>query len=216
MKLFILLAILIFSAHASQYSSSISPINTDIKKRMIQGKSWHKGCPVGLSSLRYLRIRHWNFQGHSTLGEMIVHKDIAHNVTEVFKHLYTIKYPIKQMRLVSDFKGKDWHSIEADNTSALNCRNVTGNKKKWSKHAYGKAIDINPIENPYISRTGYISHKASKPYRQRVHSPQKGTGYQAMLLPKSTAVTLFKKYGWQWGGDWKSIKDYQHFSIDIK
>lgn len=194
----------------AEYRSSISPITPEIKKRMLKGNSWRKGCPVGLEDLRYLRIKHLNFNGEEQMGEMIVHKEVSEEVTEIFKALYKAGYPIKKMRLVSDYKGSDWQSIESDNTSAFNCRAATGSKT-WSKHSYGKAIDINPIENPYISRKGYISHKASKIYRNRVH--QKSTyADKAVLLKGDKAVQLFKKHGWEWGGDWSGVKDYQHFS----
>ena len=149
---------------------------------MINGNSWKKGCPVALVDLRYLRIPYKNFEGHTKLGELIVHKDVAQSAINVFVELYNIGYPIKQMRLVSDFKGNDWQSIEADNTSALNCRAITGNKKKWSNHAYGKAIDINPIENPYISRTGHISHKESLKYKKRVSKPTRSLADRAIIL----------------------------------
>lgn len=194
----------------AEYRSSISPITPEIKKRMMKGNSWKEGCPVALKDLRYLRIKHINFNGEEQMGEMIVHKEVSAEVTEIFEALYNAGYPIKKMRLVSDYKGSDWQSIESDNTSAFNCRAATGSKK-WSKHSYGKAIDINPIENPYISRKGYISHKASKIYRKRVH--QKSTyADKAVLLNSDKAVQLFKKYGWEWGGDWSGVKDYQHFS----
>ncbi len=209
----LLLTLLINMLLADSYKSTITPITDDIKKRMLEGNSWRKGCPVGLSDLRYIRIKHFNFKGGNSTGELIVHKDVVNSVNNIFEELYNIKYPINQMRLVSDFKGNDWKSIEADNSSALNCRSVTGNKKKWSNHAYGKAIDINPIENPYISRKGYISHKTSVKYRKRVHMQSRGIADKAMLLKNDKATKIFKKYGWSWGGDWNSVKDYQHFSF---
>jgi poly-gamma-glutamate synthesis protein (capsule biosynthesis protein) len=189
---------------------SISPISLEIQKRMIMGNSWRVGCPVGLNDLRYLRLRYRDFRDVSCMGELIVHKDVAIEVLDIFESLYALKYPIHKMRLVSEYKGNDWQSIEADNTSAFNCRNATGSKK-WSKHSYGKAIDLNPIENPYISRKGRISHKASLKYRKRVH---KSTSHadKAVLLKDDKIVKIFKSYGWKWGGDWSSIKDYQHFS----
>ena len=208
-KIITILSVLTSSIWA-EYRSSISPITSEIKKRMIKGNSWREGCPIGLKDLRYLRIKHLNFNGEEQMGEMIVHKEISVEVTEIFKALYEIGYPIRKMRLVSDYKGSDWQSIESDNTSAFNCRKATGSKK-WSKHSYGKAIDINPIENPYISRKGYISHKASKIYRKRVHQKSTYTD-RAVLLKDDKAVQIFKKYGWQWGGDWSGVKDYQHFS----
>jgi hypothetical protein len=195
------------------YKASISPINSQIKKRMIAGNSWKKSCPVGLNNLRYIQVRHWNFQGKVGMGEIIVHKNVAQSIVKIFKALYKIQYPIRQMRLVSDFQGNDWQSIEADNTSAMNCRGTTGNSKKWSKHAYGRAIDINPIENPYISKTGRISHKASLEYRTRKHKASRGWADKAMILNHDPVKKIFKKYGWSWGGKWNTIKDYQHFYI---
>lgn len=177
---------------------------------MIEGNSWRNSCPVSLEDLRYLRVKHIDFRGKEMMGEIVVHKGVAVEVTEIFKNLYETAYPIKKMKLVSSYKGNDWQSIEADNTSAFNCRNATGSKQ-WSKHSYGKAIDINPIENPYVSRQGHISHKASLTYRKRAHTNATFKD-KAILLKNDQTVQLFKKYDWEWGGDWHGVKDYQHFS----
>ena len=194
----------------AEYQADISSITPKIKHRMLKGNSWRKGCPVSLQNLRYLQVTHRNFSGKDQRGEIIVHKDVASEVKQIFAELYAIGYPIRKMKLVSDYKGSDWQSIEADNTSAFNCRKATGSKN-WSKHSYGKAIDLNSIENPYISRSGHISHKASQQYRKRIH--QKHTAAdKAVLLKHDRAVHIFKKYGWKWGGDWSGVKDYQHFS----
>lgn len=202
--------IFLVSSAFSAFESDISVITPKIKQRMIKGNSWKQGCPVPLNELRYLRLKHINFRGEEEMGEMIVHKEVSNEVTEIFEALYSIGYPINKMKLVSEYNGSDWHSIEADNTSAFNCRKATGSKK-WSKHSYGKAIDINPIENPYISRKGTISHKASEKYRKRVHQKSSYPD-KAVLLKNDKAVQLFEKYGWKWGGDWSGVKDYQHFS----
>lgn len=183
---------------------SISTITPTIKKRMITGGSYKNGCPVKLSSLRYLKMNYINFAGKSKTGEMIVHKSVAREVMGIFKSLYEAGYPIRKMQLVSDYQANDFSSIEADNTSAFNCRRATGSKK-WSRHSYGKAIDINPLENPYISRKGHISHKKSLSFRNRTHS------HKSVILKSDLIVKLFKRNGWRWGGDWRSIKDYQHF-----
>ncbi|WP_309499474.1 M15 family metallopeptidase [Sulfurovum sp.] len=194
----------------ADYQSSISQITPQIKKRMIEGNSWRNSCPVSLEDLRYLRVKHIDFRGKEMMGEIVVHKGVAVEVTEIFKNLYEMAYPVKKMKLVSSYKGNDWQSIEADNTSAFNCRNATGSKQ-WSKHSYGKAIDINPIENPYVSRQGHISHKASLTYRKRAHTNATFKD-KAILLKNDQIVQLFKKYDWEWGGDWHGVKDYQHFS----
>ena len=209
-KSLLLIFIFSFTVLFAEYSYSISKITPEVKKRMIKGNSWRKGCPVSLKDLRYLKLTHIDFNGRDKTGEIIVHKEIAHEVTEIFEALYEIGYPVRKMKLVSDFKGNDWQSIEADNTSAFNCRSATGSKK-WSKHSYGKAIDINPIENPYIARSGRISHNASLKYRKRVHTNLTYAD-KAVLLKNDKATKIFEKYGWLWGGDWPVVKDYQHFS----
>ena len=210
MKFLITATFLLATSVFANYSATVSPISPEIKKRMIKGKSWRKGCPVSLQNLRYLQVIHKNFSGQDQRGEIIVHKDVASEVKQIFKELYAIGYPIRKMKLVSDYKGSDWQSIEADNTSAFNCRKATGSKN-WSKHSYGKAIDINPIENPYVSRSGHISHKASYAYKKRQHKNNSAAD-KAVLLKNDKAVRIFKKYGWKWGGDWSVVKDYQHFS----
>jgi len=211
MKQKLLLTILLLTtALFADYQAKISPITAAVKQRMIKGNSWRKGCPVSLQNLRYLQLIYKDFNGNRKMGELIVHKDVASEVKQIFAELYVIGYPIRKMKLVSDYKGSDWQSIEADNTSAFNCRKATGSKK-WSKHSYGKAIDLNSIENPYISRSGHISHKASQQYRKRAHKEHSAED-KAVLLKNDKAVRIFKKYGWKWGGDWSGVKDYQHFS----
>ena len=210
MKFFIAAILLMTTPLLANYKTTVSQITPEIKKRMIQGNSWRKGCPVSLQNLRYLQVTYKNFSGKEQRGEIIVHKDVAVEVKQIFRELYAIDYPIRKMKLVSDYKGSDWQSIEADNTSAFNCRKATGSKN-WSKHSYGKAIDLNSIENPYISRSGHISHKASQQYRKRAHTKHSAAD-KAVLLKNDKAVRIFKKHGWKWGGDCSRVKDYQHFS----
>ncbi len=207
-KIGMVFSLMSWGAFAS-FHASITPINKKIEKRMRQGGSYRDGCPVPLSNLRYLRLSYYGFDGKDHTGEMIVHKDVAKDVLAIFRELYNIKYPIRKMYLVSRYGASDFKSIEADNTSAFNCRLVTGGNK-WSNHAYGKAIDLNPLENPYISSNGKIEHKASLKYRIRKRLNNKPQ-YKALLLQGDLAVRAFKKRGWRWGGDWHSIKDYQHF-----
>ena len=210
-KTLLLLSTLFTTSLVAQFNANISEITPDIKERMIQGNSWRQGCPVSLNNLRYLQMSYLDFNGQTQMGEMIVHKSIASNTVYIFENLYYMNYAIDKMQLVSDYNGNDWQSIENDNTSAFNCRPVSGKKKKWSKHAYGKAIDINPIANPYISKTGHISHKASYKYRKRRHLDINNFADRALLLASDPATKVFKINGWSWGGEWKSMKDYQHF-----
>ena len=171
-------------------------------------------CPVPSKDLKLLTIKHLGYDGKDKQGVLLVHKSVASNVKEIFQELYQIKYPIYQMKLLSKYNNNDWESIEANNTSAYNCRKVEGTTR-WSNHSYGKAIDINPIENPYISKKGYISHKESLKYAKRVHR-EDTLQDRAVLLKDDEAVKIFKKHGWSWGGDWITIKDYQHFEYKRK
>ena len=111
-NIIIILTLLLTLNLFAEYQSSISKITPEIKKRMIKGNSWRKGCPVPLENLRYLRVTHLDFKGNTVKGELIVHKDVSHEMTEVFESLYDIGYPVYKMRLVSDYKGSDWQSIE--------------------------------------------------------------------------------------------------------
>jgi hypothetical protein len=125
----------------------------------------------------------------------------------VFRRLYGARFPIRRMEPVDRYGGDDYRSIEADNTSSFNCRNATGSTR-WSNHAYGRAIDVNPIENPYVSG-GTTSHPASRPYLDRARHGR-GTAYEGGAL-----VEAFRSVGWGWGGTWSgSVRDYQHFSVN--
>jgi len=210
MKKILLLSSLLMTASLGDFHAYSYEITPQLKAKMIKGNVWHEGCPVNPSNLRYLRLTYINFEGRDQVGELIVHRDIADEIIEIMGQLYEIGYPIRQMRLISDFDGNDWQSIEADNTSAFNCRNATGSKK-WSRHSFGKAIDVNPLENPYISRKGRISHKASLKYRKRRHQEDSSED-RAVLLPDDAVTKIFKSYGFKWGGDWRYTKDYQHFA----
>ena len=168
------------------------------------GVSWRRGCPVALRDLRLLTLSHWGFDGRARTGRLIVHRDVARDlVAGRFGDLYAARFPIRRMVPVDAYGGSDFRSIEADNTSAFNCRYVEGTTR-WSNHAFGRAIDVNPIENPYVSG-GTTSHAASRPYVDRSKRP--GMAYEGGAL-----VRAFDRIGWGWGGRWTSVKDYQHFS----
>ena len=186
----------------------ILPLNSSLKNEMY-GASYHNGCLVGLDDLRVVQVQYLGFDGNTKQGELVVHKNIANEVASIFDELYAIGYPVKQIDRIDKFKGSDFDSIEADNTSAFNCRKATGGNK-WSKHSFGKAIDLNPIENPYVFANSHTSHKASTKYINRNIQNPETPQEKAILLPNSDAVKIFKKYGWSWGGEWR-VKDYQHF-----
>jgi len=166
---------------------------------------WRRGCPVGLSSLRRASLPFVGFDGRPRRGALVVHHSAARDVVSAFRALYRARFPIRRMRPIQAYGGDDFASIEADNTSAFNCRPATGSSR-WSEHAYGRAIDINPIENPYVSG-GRTSHKRSVPYLDR------STARPGMAVEGGALVRAFDAVGWGWGGRWSSIKDYQHFSV---
>jgi hypothetical protein len=176
-------------------------------RRRVRGSSWHPGCPVGLGDLRLLRIGYWDFRGRARVGRMIVAAPAVTPVRRAFARLFAARFPIRRMRLVDDYGASDFASIAADNTSAFNCRPATGSTR-FSEHAYGRAIDINPIENPYVYPDGTTVHAASRPYLDRSHH-RRGMAFHGGVL-----VRAFQAVGWGWGGDWRppSATDYQHFS----
>jgi hypothetical protein len=160
---------------------------------------------VGLDDLRLVRARYVGFDGRAHTGRIVVHRDVATDVLGVLRRLYAARFPIRRMVPVDAYGGSDFRSIEADNTSAFNCRYVDGTRR-WSEHAYGRAIDLNPIENPYVTATGRTSHPASRPYLRR-------TPYRpGMAVEDGAVVRAFAAVGWGWGGRWSGDRDYQHFS----
>jgi D-alanyl-D-alanine carboxypeptidase-like protein len=192
------------SARTTAFRGSVVEIPASLRGTMT-GVSWRPGCPVPLSDLRLVSARHWGFDGRVHRGRIVVHRDVAEKVLAVFRRLYGARFPIRRMIPVDAYGASDFRSIEADNTSAFNCRTVDGTSR-WSEHAYGRAIDLNPIENPYVGSSGTTSHRASTPYLRR--SPYR----PGMAVESGTVVRAFDAIGWGWGGRWSGPKDYQHFS----
>ncbi|HET6996966.1 MAG TPA: M15 family metallopeptidase [Solirubrobacterales bacterium] len=179
-------------------------IDPTLRQRMT-GVSWHPGCPVGFAGLRLLTVTHWGFDGRVHRGRLVVNRDQAAGMLRVMRSLYRLRYPIRRMRLVDAYGGDDHRSMDADNTSAFNCRVVAGSPGVWSEHAYGRAIDVNPIENPYVTESGYVSPPAGAPFAERAHA-------KGVIHSGGPVVAAFEAIGWEWGGNWSWPKDYQHFS----
>jgi len=192
-------------ADAPAFQGRIERIDAELRARM-SGVSWHPGCPVGFSALRLLRVPHWGFDGELHRGRLVVHRDHAAAMLTVMRVLYEQRYPIRQMRLVDAYGADDRRSMAADNTSAFNCRTVAGSPGVWSEHAYGRAIDVNPIENPYVTDSGYVSPPQGAPYADRSRHAK------GLIHDGGAVVRAFAAAGWEWGGDWAWPKDYQHFS----
>jgi hypothetical protein len=181
------------------------PIRGQVEERII-GSSWHRGCPVHHSKLRLLEVSYWGFDGDVHRGRLIVHRSQQQAVRAVIKRLFRLRYPIRRMELIDRYGADDHRSMSADNTSAFNCRFVAGTSR-WSMHAYGRAIDINPIENPYVSGS-HVSPPAGRPYADRSRNAK------GMIHAGDAVVEAFeRKAGWEWAGSWPgSTRDYQHFS----
>jgi hypothetical protein len=168
--------------------------------------SWRAGCPVSPDQLRRLRVSYWGFDDKPHTGAVDVNASVAGAVLNVFARLYDARFPIRRMEPIDAYKASDDASIDADNTAGFNCRNaVTSGPPHWSAHAYGLAIDVNPVENPYIEG-GRIRPASGAPYQKR--SPYR----PGMAVPGGQLVNAFVASGWQWGGRWSGSPDYQHFS----
>lgn len=184
------------------FFAEIRTIDAALAARM--AASWHTGCPVPLSDLRYLLIDYWGFDRRERRGELVVHADSADGIVTVFEDLFVAKFPIERMVLVDDYDGNDERSMAANNTSAFNCRFVAGTST-WSQHAYGRAVDINPVQNPYL-RGSTVHPPAGAKYLDRSLTED------GVIHPGDAVVSAFTAMGWSWGGDWVGSKDYQHFA----
>jgi D-alanyl-D-alanine carboxypeptidase len=167
--------------------------------------SWRRGCPVGPVELRLLRADYWGFDKRVHQGELIVHRDHARRILVVLGKLFKARYPIQRLKLVDAYQADDDRSMAANNTSGFNCRRVSGSSS-WSEHAFGRAIDLNPLRNPYVTRGGRVSPPAGRPYANRA---RRAAG---MIHANDLVVRAFAAAGWRWGGYWSGSRDYQHFS----
>jgi hypothetical protein len=171
---------------------------------MLASSSWRPGCPVPIDDLRVLTVTYWGFDGRAHSGKLMVNRDVATDVVTAMRTLYDARFPIRRMELVDTYGADDERSMTADNTSAYNGRKVPGSTV-WSQHAYGRAIDIDPLENPEV-QGAVVDPPAAARFVDRSLA---ATG---MIHPGDIVVRAFAAVGWKWGGYWHSLKDYQHFS----
>jgi hypothetical protein len=170
------------------------------------GASWRPGCPVGPKQLRIVRVSFIGFDGRAHSGVLVVNRSVTNDVQVAFRHLYAARFPIRRMEPVSAFGGSDDRSMAADNTSAFNCRYaVAAGPKRWSVHAYGEAIDVNTVENPYLEG-GRVLPPAGRAFTDR------GRHRRGMAVAGGALVRAFASVGWLWGGRWTASPDWQHFS----
>lgn len=184
----------------------IEEINDEIFNR-IYGKSFKENCTVPREDLRYLTIPHYTLEGDLEMGEMVVNKAIAEDIIDIFKTLYNAQYPIERMVLIDEYDADDIASMDDNNTSAFNFRVIAGSPN-LSKHAYGMAVDVNPLYNPYVKngKNGlFVSPEKGSDYVDR------SKDFPYKIDEEDLCYKEFIRHGFVWGGSWTSLKDYQHF-----
>lgn len=187
------------------------PVSEEIKNR-ITGVSYHENAAIDYSDLRYVTVKHYDFQGEVQTGELIVNVQVADDVLAIFKELFDNRYPIEKIRLIDEYNADDEASMEDNNTSAFNYRNIDGTES-LSDHSYGIAIDINPLYNPYV-REGYGDRSVlpvnGVPYADRT------ADFDHKIVQGDVCYNAFISRGWKWGGEWSGYIDYQHFYKEIQ
>ena len=187
---------------SARFQFSARPIDAALAARM--QPSWRPGCPVGLESLRYLTMRHWGYDGKAHTGELVVNADAVGAIQSVMTKLWNARFPIERMELVDNFAADDDASMAANNTSAFNCRFVEGTTR-WSEHSFGRAIDINTVQNPYVDARHVSPPNGAAFANRAIDAP-------GVIHAGDVVVSAFAAVGWGWGGDFDGAKDYQHFS----
>ncbi len=171
----------------------------------MRGRSWHDdpACPP-FSELRLLELTHHGFDGGVHRGELVVHRDVADEVLQIFARLFALRFPIERMQRVDAFGGDDEASMAANNSSAFNFRRIQGSHV-LSHHARGLAIDLNPVQNPWV-RGDRVDPPAGRAYLERTHLRA------GMIADPGPILDAFLAFGWHWGGHFPDMQDYHHFS----
>lgn len=206
----LLLASLFSFAHLiaeNNFQASYSTITQPLQERMCY--SWKENNPVPLEDLRYVTVSHWGFDGEVHQGELVVHKQVAFEVVAIFEALFKEQFPIEKMVLIDAYQADDDASMADNNSSAFCSRPITGRTDLFSNHSYGIAIDINPKINPYV-KGSLVLPASGKEFADRSHS------VSGMIVEGEACYRIFKEKGWVWGGDWASLKDYQHFEKELE
>jgi hypothetical protein len=185
-----------------QFVSTIGPVPAEVVAR----STWRPECPVALDELAYITMSHWGFDERFHTGEMIVNATWAEEIVEVFRKLHEARFPIEQMRVIRLEEIDAPPTGDGNDTTSFVCRPAV-DSGNWSRHAYGLAIDINPFHNPYFKDDLVLPELASF-YAVR------DARYPGVITADDVVVTAFAEIGWPWGGNWRSLKDYMHFSAD--
>ncbi len=192
-----------FEAKPPGYQAVVSPLPEEVQKKMT-GISWRKGCPVPMRDMVFIKLRHWSYDDQVQDGELVVHRDVAGDIVGIFEELFDAGFPVEKIWLVDEYNGDDLESMEDNNTSAFNCRWKVPRPGVFSQHAFGTAIDINPLVNPYHSPKLILPKGGAKYTDRSLKVP-------GMIFKDDVVHRAFTRRGWTWGGDWKRKKDYQHF-----
>ncbi|MFD7078243.1 M15 family metallopeptidase [Nocardioides sp. NPDC059952] len=171
---------------------------------VIARSTWVPGCPVSRRELAWVRMTFWGFDGDRHTGEMLINARVAEDVVGVFRKLYEARFPIEQMDIATKASLDAPPTGDGNGTGGFVCRPAVG-QTSFSQHAYGLAIDINTFQNPYVKGDRVIPELA----RWYLDRDRQAPG---MIHPDDVVVQAFASIGWGWGGDWNSLKDYQHFS----
>jgi len=192
------------------FHSITAPIPTDLAAEM-RHSTWHPGCPVPIADLRLLTLSYWGFDGEVHEGPLVVNASVAEEVVGVFQRLFRARFPIQQMALASKYRPNENPNTKRSVTASFNCRPVVtpaGPGTTFSMHSYGLAIDINPLQNPFVAADGYVQNRYARPYRDRSQE------LSGMIHDGDAVVQAFERIGWGWGGNWSGGEDYMHFSAN--
>jgi len=198
-------------AGGPRFAGRIARLPSSLRRQM-RGTTWKPVCPVPLTDLRLLHFGYWDFDGEARRGPMVVHEDVAADVRWVFRQLFEARFPIKHVALAKEFVPEEFEpriSSPRSVTASFNCRPVVtplGPGDDFSQHSYGLAVDINPVQNPFVTADGFVRNRMS---RRSVDRSKKLPG---MIHDGDVVVRSFAAIGWKWGGRWRGGKDYMHFS----
>lgn len=183
-----------------RFQSSIGAVPGKVLTR----STWQRNCPVARRELAYVKTSFWGFDERPHTGELLVNRSVARDLVSVFKTLYRSRWPIEEMRVTTKKELDAPPTGDGNNTSAFVCRPARLNDK-WSEHAYGLAVDVNPFHNPYVG-DGMVLPERAIAYRNR------DWRRPGMIRPGDVVTEAFTDIGWGWGGSWSSAKDWMHFS----
>lgn len=181
------------------FASRVETAPPDVLAR----STWEPGCPVAASDLAWVRLTFWGFDDQRHTGELLVNASVADDLVEVFRTLYRERFPFEELRITRRDELDAPPTGDGNDTGAFACRPSTGSTTTFSQHAYGLAIDLNPFQNPYEKGDLVLPELASAYLDRDDVRPGMVT---------DAVVDAFARIGWEWGGAWQSLKDYQHFS----